>query len=85
MQRWPLREHQEVARLENTYGNYREISAQVQITYGDKGVLSEEHLQLLAQAIPQCETHRFAGLDHFGIDEKAPQQVAEVMSRFLLG
>jgi pimeloyl-ACP methyl ester carboxylesterase len=81
-----LREHQEVARLDNTYENYREIVAGVLLMYGGKDKTSGEDptMQRLAEVLPQSETRVFPRLDHFGIDKKAPQEVARVVSDYFV-
>jgi hypothetical protein len=81
-----LREHQEVARLDNSFENYREIVAGVLLMYGGKDKTSGEDLtmQRLAEVLPQSETKLFPKLDHFGIDKKAPQEVARVVSDYFL-
>lgn len=81
-----LREHQEVARLDNSYESYREIVADVLLMYGGKDKTSREDLtmQRLAEVLPQSETKVFPKLDHFGIDKKAPQEVARVVSDYFL-
>lgn len=81
-----LREHQEVARLDNSYENYREIVAGVLLMYGgkDKTLREDLTMQRLAEVLPQSETKVFPKLDHFGIDKKAPQEVARVVSDYFL-
>jgi pimeloyl-ACP methyl ester carboxylesterase len=81
-----LREHQEVARLDNSYENYREIVAGVLLMYGGKDKIpgADLTMQRLAEILPQSETKVFPRLDHFGIDKKAPQEVARVVSDYFL-
>jgi pimeloyl-ACP methyl ester carboxylesterase len=81
-----LREHQEVARLDSTYENYRAISAEVLLLYGGKTDSRWVTLAMerLAAVLPRSETHVFPKLNHFGIDQKAPQEVAQFVSAFLL-
>jgi pimeloyl-ACP methyl ester carboxylesterase len=81
-----LREHKEVARLDNSYENYREISAGVLLMYGGKGhtTQGEMGMKRLAAVLPQPETKAFPKLDHFGIDKKAPQEVAKAVSAYFL-
>jgi pimeloyl-ACP methyl ester carboxylesterase len=80
-----LREHQEVARLDSTYENYRAISAEVLLLYGGKTDSRWVTLAMerLAAVLPRSETHVFPKLNHFGIDQKAPQEVAQFVSAFL--
>jgi pimeloyl-ACP methyl ester carboxylesterase len=81
-----LREHQEVARLDSSYENYRAITAQVLLMYGGRSDSPWVNLAIerLAAVLPRSETRVFAKLDHFGIDQKAPQEVASAVSAFFL-
>jgi hypothetical protein len=81
-----LREHQEVTRLDSSYENYREITADVLLMYGGKSHSSWVDLAMerLATVLPRSETKEFPKLDHFGIDKKAPQEVARVVSDYFL-
>nr|HET6903117.1 alpha/beta hydrolase [Ktedonobacteraceae bacterium] len=81
-----LREHQEVARLDNSYENYREIPAHVLLMYGGKSNVTwvDLSMQRLAAVLPRSETKEFPKLDHFGIDKKAPQEVARAVSMYFL-
>lgn len=79
-----LREHQEVARYDNSAKNYGEISAEVLLMTGGATGSRWVEIQpdILTRIIPHFQSHRFAKLDHFGIDKKAPQVVAEVVHHF---
>ena len=81
-----LREHQEVARLDSSYENYREIPAEVLLMYGGKSDSAWVNLAMkrLAAVLPRSETEEFPKLDHFGIDKKAPREVARFVSAFFL-
>jgi pimeloyl-ACP methyl ester carboxylesterase len=81
-----LREHQEEARLDSSYENYREIAAGVLLMYGGKSDLPWVHpaMEQLAAVLPRSETKAFPRLDHFGIDKKAPQEVARAVSDYFL-
>jgi pimeloyl-ACP methyl ester carboxylesterase len=81
-----LREHREVARLDNHSENYREILAEVLLMYGGKSHTAWVNLAVerLATVIPRSETKEFPKLDHFGIDKKAPREVARLVSTFFL-
>lgn len=81
-----LREHQEVARLDSSVDNYRTISAKVLLMYGGKSDSPWVTLAMerLAAILPQSGTLMFPKLDHFGIDKKAPAEVARVAGTFLL-
>ncbi len=79
-----LREHQEVARLDNSYENYREIPADVLLMYGGKSNTTwvDMAMERLAQVLPRSETKEFPKLDHFGIDKKAPGEVARFVNAY---
>jgi pimeloyl-ACP methyl ester carboxylesterase len=81
-----LREHQEEVRLDSSYENYRAITAEVLLMYGGKYHTSRLQLMMerLAAVIPHSETRVFPKLDHFGIDQRAPQEVAGVVSASFL-
>jgi pimeloyl-ACP methyl ester carboxylesterase len=81
-----LREHREEARLASSYGHYRDIAAGVLLLYGGKSDLPwvQPALERLAAVLPHSETHGFPKLNHFGIDKKAPQEVAEAVCTYFL-
>jgi len=81
-----LREHHEVARLDSSYENYREIAADVLLMYGGKSNTAWVDLSMerLAVVLPRSETKEFPKLDHFGIDKKAPREVAQAVSAYFL-
>ena len=81
-----LREHHEVARLDSSYENYREIAADVLLMYGGKSNTTWVDLSMerLAVVLPRSETKAFPKLDHFGIDKKAPRDVAQAVSAYFL-
>ncbi|MFL5624739.1 MAG: alpha/beta fold hydrolase [Ktedonobacteraceae bacterium] len=81
-----LREHQEVARLDSSVENYREITADVLLMYGGKSQTRWVDLSMerLSAILPQSETKEFPKLDHFGIDKKAPREVAQAVSAYFL-
>lgn len=81
-----LREHQEVARLDSSYENYREIPADVLLMYGGKSDSRwvNTAMEQLAAILPNSETKGFPTLDHFGIDKKAPREVAAAVSDYFL-
>lgn len=81
------REHREVARYDNNYRNYGEITASVlHMTGGKTGSrwveIQAEHLDTV---IPHFQTHQFPALNHFGIDQKDPQGVAAYVAAFFQG
>jgi pimeloyl-ACP methyl ester carboxylesterase len=79
-----LREHKEEARLASSYEHYNEITASVLLMYGGKSGLPwvDLTIQRLATIIPYTKTYEFIHLDHFGIDQKAPQEVASVVDTY---
>jgi pimeloyl-ACP methyl ester carboxylesterase len=81
-----LREHEEVARYDSSYNNYQEITADVLLMYGGKSGVKWVPLAMerLAAVLLQSETKEFPKLDHFGIDKKAPQEVARAVSAYFL-
>jgi len=81
-----LREHREVARLDSSSENYREIPAAVLLMYGGKSQSNWVDLSMkrLAEILPRSETKEFPRLDHFGIDKKAPREVAEAVCAYFL-
>jgi pimeloyl-ACP methyl ester carboxylesterase len=80
------REWKEIARLDSSCQNYREISAGVLLMYGGKSDSKAVDLAVarLPAIIPICETRRFPKLDHFGIERTAPQEVAAAVIEYFL-
>lgn len=78
-------EHREVARLDNSYPNYREIPTQILLLCGGRPKKSwaERTVSRLAQELPQASMHQFPKFDHFG-PEKFPQTVAAEVAAFFL-
>jgi pimeloyl-ACP methyl ester carboxylesterase len=81
-----LREHKEEIRLDNTYENYRQISASVLLMYGGKDQIphAERNVQRLAAILSQSEIREFPTLNHFGINEGSPREVAGAVSAYFL-
>ena len=81
-----LREHQEVARMDNHYVSYHDIPAEVLLMFGGKtqSTWVDIAMERLAAVLPRSETKQFPKLDHFGIDKKAPREVAQAVSDFFL-
>ncbi len=81
-----LREHQEIARLDSSYTNYREIAANVLLMYGGKSdaIWVDMAMERLTEVLPHSEAKEFPKLDHFGIDKKAPREVARTVSEYFL-
>ena len=81
-----LREHQEIARLDSSYRNYGEISADTLLLHGGKTGIGWVRLAIdeLSRVLPNCHTQLLPRLNHFGIDKQAPDQVAQIVrDRFL--
>ena len=81
-----LHEHQEVGRLDDSYPNYRELSADVLLMAGGKSGLPyvAPAFHRLTEVLPSAGVHTFAKLDHFGPDRKGPAEVAKTVTAFLL-
>jgi pimeloyl-ACP methyl ester carboxylesterase len=78
-----LHEHQQVARLDNSFRNYAQISASTLFVYGSKGMQSSPlNAQKLRQVIPQYDYTCLNGLNHFDINEKGATDIAVVIGRF---
>lgn len=78
-----IREHAEVARLDNTYDSYRDITAEVLLMAGKdaNATGAGPAVKRLLAVLPRATVAEFPALDHFG-PEKRPKQVAEVVSEF---
>lgn len=81
-----LREHRELARLDSRYETYRDITADVLLMYGGRTHIAWVNLAIerLAAVLPHAETKEFPTLNHFGIDKKAPREVAKAVSDYFL-
>ncbi len=80
-----LREHQEVARLDNSYPNYREVSAVVLLMSGGKSpAFREQTLQTLSGVLPQSTIKIFPKLDHFGPTSGVPSLVADALKAYFI-
>ena len=81
-----LREWREIARLDSSCENYREIAGGVLLMYGGKSDSKAVTLAMerLAAILPPSETKKFPNLDHFGIERTAPREVAKEVSDFFL-
>ncbi|HTF07839.1 MAG TPA: alpha/beta hydrolase [Asanoa sp.] len=82
-----LREHQEVGRLDESYRDYREVSAEVLLLAGGKSKLPyvTAAVDRLTEVLPSARVHTFPKLDHFGPDQRGPAEVAATVTTFLLG
>jgi hypothetical protein len=76
-----LREHQEIARLNNTYENYREVSADVLLLVGGKSDLHwvAATVEKLSEVLPCVRINEFPKLNHFGPDRTGPREVAQAV------
>jgi len=81
-----LLEHQEVARLDNTYHNYREVSAPTLLMFGGRSGLTwvAPAIERLTEVLPASEPRAFPKLDHFGPDQKGPREVATAVKQYFL-
>jgi pimeloyl-ACP methyl ester carboxylesterase len=81
-----LLEHQEVARFDNTYQNYREVSAPTLLMFGGRSGLTwvAAAIQRLAEELPVSERRAFPKLDHFGSDQKGPLEIAQAVKQYFL-
>lgn len=73
-----LVEHEECARYDDTYPNYREISVPVLLMQGGKAKTSfaAAGIDKLTEVLPDARTITFPRLGHFGLDRQAPGEVA---------
>jgi pimeloyl-ACP methyl ester carboxylesterase len=80
-----LREHEEVARLDDSYPGYGEISADVLLMTGGKSGLPyvAPAVDRLTGVLDSVRVHTFAKLDHFGPDHKGAAEVAGTVGEFL--
>jgi pimeloyl-ACP methyl ester carboxylesterase len=81
-----LREWREIARLDSSCENYREVAGGVLLMYGGKSDSKAVTLAIerLAAILPRSETKEFSRLDHFGIERTAPREVARAVSGHFL-
>jgi hypothetical protein len=81
-----LREWREIARLDSSCENYREVAGGVLLMYGGKSDSKAVTLAMerLAAILPRSETREFSRLDHFGIERTAPREVAKAVSDYFL-
>lgn len=81
-----LLEHQEVARLDNTYHNYREVSAPTLLMFGGRSGLTwvAPAIERLSEVLPVSERRGFPKLNHFGPDQKGPREVAQAVKQYFL-
>lgn len=85
-----LREHEEVAKLDNSYKNYAQVTANVLLMYGGKSVKQgvglhwvDSTMRELKNTLPNSTTKVFARLDHFGLIKAGAPEVAKAIGEFL--
>lgn len=81
-----LREHVEIAGLDNSYSNYREVSASVLLMTGGKSGLGwvAPAIRELSAVLPSSELKTFARLDHFGPGKSGASDVARAAKEHFL-
>jgi pimeloyl-ACP methyl ester carboxylesterase len=84
-QKYPLlagtiREHNEEAKLDNTFEHYSEIPARVLLMFSDWPAAATA-MTNLASVIPDFQTVTFSDLNHLGPEEK-PVQIAQNLIKF---
>jgi pimeloyl-ACP methyl ester carboxylesterase len=81
-----LLEHQEVARLDNTYHHYREVSAPTLLMFGGRSghTWVAPAIDRLAQVLPASAPRAFPKLGHFGPDQNGPREIAEAVKQYFL-
>jgi hypothetical protein len=79
-----LREHQEIARLEDSYPKYRAIEGDVLLMCGGArgSATACRTIETLATVIPHATTRRFARLDHFALQKRGMAEVAAAVADF---
>jgi hypothetical protein len=81
-----LREWREIARLDSRCEHYRETAGGVLLMYGGRSDSKAVTVAMerLAAILPHPVTKEFPRLDHFGIERRAPREVAKVVSDYFL-
>jgi pimeloyl-ACP methyl ester carboxylesterase len=81
-----IREWREIARLDSTLGNYREVAAGVLLMYGGRSDSRAVDLvvERLPAILPRSEMKEVPRLDHFGIERTAPREVAKAVGDYFL-
>lgn len=79
-----LAEHREVARLDDSYQNYREIPAEALLMAGARSdERARRTLETLAQTMPSARAQLLPKLNHFGPTTESPLVVAQAVRAFL--
>jgi hypothetical protein len=73
--------HREIARLDNTCENYREVSADVLLQSGGKSDLPwiAATVEKLSDVLPRVRIKQFSNLNHFGPNQTGAREVAEAV------
>jgi pimeloyl-ACP methyl ester carboxylesterase len=81
-----LHEHAEIGRLNDSYPNYREVSADVLLMAGGKSDLAHvaPSFARLTEVLPSSRVHTFPKLDHFGPHHKGEADLAKSLTAFML-
>jgi len=77
-----LYEHKEAVRLNNTYKNYSQISADVLFMAGGKSKNAIEEARRIAGIIQNATVKAYPTFDHFGIDKRGPKEIADEVAAF---
>ncbi len=79
-----LREHQELARLENADQTFGDIAAAVLVMIGGKSDLPwvAPAVERLQTTLGNVQVRTFPQLNHFGPDQSGPAEVAEAVTAF---
>ncbi len=78
-----LLEHKEVARLDNSYSNYREVCANALLMVGGRSAIStHQTLHKLSEVLPMSDIKTFPKLDHFGANKGDPTAVATALKAY---
>jgi pimeloyl-ACP methyl ester carboxylesterase len=77
-------EHRELARLDSSAANYRDIGANVLLMSGGRSRLSwvNRTFEALRDVLPRSERLEFPSLDHFGLPQGAPREVARAVGDY---
>ena len=81
-----LLEHKEVAKKDNSYKNYREVSAGVLLMFGGKSKLVgiTKAIKVLLEVLPLAKPLEFPKLDHFGPDKTGPIDIAAKVTEYFM-
>lgn len=77
-----LYEHKEAVRLNNTYTNYSQISAEVLFMAGGKSRNAIKEARQIAGVIARATVKAYPKFDHFGIDKRGPKEIADEVAKF---